>query len=59
MSPFLISFILGAGAGALAYSKLGQRVGYGNSTDVWKLVGIAFVLTFIIVYILLKFVLNI
>lgn len=59
MSPFLISFILAAGAGAFAYSKLGQRVGYGNSAGVWQLVGIFFVLTFIVVFILLKYIIRI
>ena len=59
MSAFLISFILASGAGAFAYSKLGKRVGYGNSAGVWQLVGILFVITFIIVFILLKYVIVI
>jgi len=49
MSNFLISFILAAGAGALVYSQIGKRVGYGNTQRVWILV----ISTFLIVLILL------
>ncbi|CAN5125963.1 hypothetical protein BH09PAT3_BH09PAT3_3920 [soil metagenome] len=54
MGNFLTSLFVAAGVAALSYSKLGKRVGYGNGNQVWMLVGIAFVLSFAIIFILLK-----
>ncbi|MDB5168767.1 MAG: hypothetical protein JWO41_123 [Candidatus Saccharibacteria bacterium] len=42
----MISLFLAAGVAAFVYSKMGRRIGYGNSVDVWKLVAISFVLGF-------------
>lgn len=54
MSKALLSLMLAAGIAALAYSKLGKRVGYGNASNVWTLVAVSFVLTFLIVFVLLS-----
>lgn len=54
MSSALIALFLAAGVAAFVYSKGGRRVGYGNAKNVWTLVGITFVLAFLIVFILLK-----
>jgi hypothetical protein len=44
------SLAFGAGVAAWAYSKLGRRLGYGNSQSVWTLVSVIFVLTSIVFY---------
>ena len=58
MSNFLIAFILAAGGGAFAYSKLGKRVGYGNTTTVWKMVAISFAVVFVVAFTALSFVVH-
>jgi hypothetical protein len=50
MSNLLYAIFFGAGIAGLAYSKLGRRVGYGNSQNVWLIVGVVFVLVTIIFY---------
>ena len=54
MGNFLLALMLAAGASAFVYAKMGRRIGYGNGTAVWQLVGITFVMVFLIVFILLK-----
>jgi hypothetical protein len=54
MSNFLVSLFLAAGSAAFVYSKMGRRIGYSNAGSVWRLVGITFVLTFAMAFILLK-----
>jgi hypothetical protein len=56
---FLYSCFFGAGVAAFTYSKMGRRVGYGNTANVWTIVGIVFVLVAIIFYTILAFILNI
>ena len=46
----MYSVFFGAGAAALAYSQLGKRVGYGNSQNVWTIVGVVFVLSSIVFF---------
>ena len=46
----IISAMFGAGVATFAYTQLGKRVGYGNSQNVWTIVGVVFVLTSIIFY---------
>lgn len=58
MSNVLISLFLGAGAAGWAYAKLGKRVGYGNSQNVWLLVGATFIFVFLVFLILLHFLLH-
>ena len=50
---------MAAGVGALVYSKLGPRLGYGNTQNVWLLVGVSFGLIFLVMITLLKYVINI
>ena len=46
----IISAMFGAGVATFAYTKLGRRAGYGNSQNVWTIVGVVFVLTSIVFY---------
>jgi hypothetical protein len=54
MGNGLIALFVAAGVAAFVYTKMGPRLGYGNSTNVWTVVGISFVLVFAMVYILLR-----
>lgn len=56
---FLYSLFFGLGVAGFAYSRLGRRVGYGNTGNVWTIVGIAFVLAVLVCFIFLKFILSI
>lgn len=55
---FLYSLFFGAGVAAFAYSKMGRRVGYGNSANVWLIVGVVFVIATVFFLTVLKFLLN-
>ncbi|MDB5175802.1 MAG: hypothetical protein JWM81_660 [Candidatus Saccharibacteria bacterium] len=54
MSNALISLFLAAGGAAFTYAKMGPRLGYGNSQNVWMLVGIVFALIFVVFMVLLN-----
>ena len=58
MGSGLVALFLAAGVAGFVYSKMGRRVGYGNSQNVWTLVAVTFVLVFIATFVLLKFTLN-
>lgn len=47
---FLFSVMFGAGVAAIAYSRLGRRVGYGNSANVWIVVGVVFVIATVVFF---------
>lgn len=49
----LFALFFGAGVAAFVYSKMGRRVGYGNSKNVWTVVGVVFVIITIVFYTLL------
>lgn len=51
----LYALFFGAGVGALAYTYLGRRAGYGNNQSVWLITGVAFVLSTIVFYTILAF----
>lgn len=55
---FLYSIFFGAGVAAVAYTRLGRRVGYGNSQNVWIVVGVAFVIATAIFYTIFAYFLN-
>lgn len=55
---FLFALFFGAGVAAYAYSKLGRRVGYGNTANVWTVVGVIFAITTIIFYTILAYILH-
>lgn len=50
---FLYAIFFGAGVAAIAYSRLGRRAGYGNTQNVWTIVGVIFVLSSIIFFTIL------
>ncbi len=52
----LYSLFVGAGVAAFDYSKLGRRVGYGNTQNVLGIVGIVFVLSTIFFFTILRFI---
>ena len=54
----LVALAIGLGAGGFAYSKMGRRLGYENTANVWTIVGVAFFIGFLIAYTFLKFVLG-
>jgi hypothetical protein len=58
MTP-MYSFFFAAGVAGFAYMKLGRRVGYGNSKEVWTIVGICFGLSWVLFYSFATFVLHI
>lgn len=59
MSNVLISLMMAAGVATFVYTKMGPRLGYGNSQNVWLVVGVSFVLVFLVLITLLKYVLQI
>jgi hypothetical protein len=50
---FLFSLFFAAGVAGFVYSKMGQRLGYGNSQNVWVTVGVVFVIAAIVFYTIL------
>lgn len=55
----LFSIFFGAGLAGFTYSKMGQRVGYGNTQNVAVVVAVVFVLTTIFFYTILKYALHV
>jgi hypothetical protein len=47
----MYSIFFGAAVAAIAYSRLGRRVGYGNTANVWTIVGVVFVIFTILFYV--------
>lgn len=58
MSNVLLSLMMAAGIAAFVYSKMGPRLGYGNSQNVWVVVGVCFALVFLVMITLLKYVIK-
>jgi len=56
---FLYSIFFGAGVAGFTYSRMGRRVGYGNSANITVLVAVVFVLTTVFFFTILKFILNV
>lgn len=46
----LYAFFFGAGVAGFTYSKMNQRLGYGNNQALWQVTIVAFVLTTIVFY---------
>lgn len=55
---FLYAAFFGAGVAAMAYSRLGRRVGYGNAQNVWLIVGVVFVLVTAFFYTIAAYILH-
>lgn len=49
MNSNLISLVIGIAAGAVVYTFVGKRIGYGNTRRVWTAVGLVFIVAYIIV----------
>lgn len=58
MSNLLYSIFFGAGVAAFAYSKMGRRLGYGNSQNVWTMVAVVFVLSAVVFFTIMTTLLN-
>ena len=54
----LYSLFFAAGIAGFVYAKVGRRVGYGNSQNVWVIVGISFGISFFVFYSLFAWVLH-
>jgi hypothetical protein len=59
MSDSLISLMVAAALGTVAYTKVGGRMGFGNSGGLLVTIVIVFIITFIICFTLLKYILKI
>ncbi|HSW37661.1 MAG TPA: hypothetical protein VLG37_04820 [Candidatus Saccharimonadales bacterium] len=59
MTPVMTSLFIAAGVAAWIYSKSGRRMGYGNTQNVWIITGAAFVIVFIVIWTILRWVLHI
>lgn len=55
----LYAIFFGAGVAAFAYSRVGRRVGYGNSQNVIIAIGAIFILVTIFFYTILAFILHV
>jgi hypothetical protein len=54
----MFSFFFAAGIAGFAYTKMGPRLGYGNTKSVWMFVGLAFILSFIFFYTFITYVVH-
>jgi predicted permease len=59
MSDAFVALFFAAGSAAVAYTQLGRRAGYSNSSNVWTIVAITFVIVFIIAFTVISTLLHI
>ena len=52
---FIYSLFFGAGVAGFSYTRLGRRAGYGNTQNVWTIVGVIFVISTLFFWTILKF----
>lgn len=55
---FLIAVLFGAGVAAYTYSHFARRVGYGNTKNVTTVIGVVFVLSTLVFYTILRFIIH-
>jgi hypothetical protein len=55
----LYSIFFGAGIAGFTYTKIGRRIGFGNAQMVWVVTGVAFLLSFIFFFTVMKFIVNV
>ena len=55
----LIALFFAAGVAGFVYTKMGRRLGYSNTQNVWITVGVSFVISFVIFYSILAWFLHI
>lgn len=58
MTNLLYAIFFGAGVAAFAYTRLGRRIGYGNSTNVWTSIGVIFLISTAIFYTVFSYILS-
>ena len=58
MSKNIIALIFAAGFGALAYTQLGKRIGHTDTKKVWTVVGLIFVLAYIVIILTMTWVIK-
>ena len=56
---FLYSIFVGAGVAAFAYTRVGRRVGYGNTKNVWIAMAAIFVIVAAFFYTITAFIFHI
>jgi hypothetical protein len=56
---FLFAVFFGAGVAAFSYTRMGRRVGYGNTGNVTLVTGIIFVLSAVFFYTILRYFLHV
>lgn len=57
MNKVLIPIILAAGAATFVYLKMGRRIGYSNNSTVWKVTIVTFVISFLVFWTFLTYIL--
>jgi len=58
MNNALYAFFFGLGVAGFVYSRMGRRIGYGNTQNVWVIVGISFVMATFFFYSLVAWVIH-
>lgn len=54
----LYSLFFAAGVAGFVFSKFSRRTGYGNEKSIMSVVGITFVISFVVFYTMMKYVLH-
>lgn len=55
----LYALFFGAGVATFSYTRIGRRVGYGNTQNVTLVIAVIFILAAVFSYTVFKFILNI
>ena len=55
---FIVALVIAAGIAGFAYSKLSRRAGYGNTQSILGVIAVSFVISLIVVYTILKYIIH-